>query len=283
MAYDLKAKIHVLKYGYERVTSDYGNRSFNFKGKKYSDFHKGVDLISKKYGTDYITSFADGKVVAIRDSIKGYDEKNSSGNYIHINHTNGYQTRYLHLKKGTLKVKKGDEVKQGQIIAFMNSSGFSTGNHLHFEIRKDGKHLDPKPFLLGEKKIVEVNQEQSTDKNNSSLEFKIGDKVIFTGYLYRDSYGNGKGQKRTNYLSTITKINPSGNCPYNINNGLGWVRSVDIKKCEVRYYTVKSGDTLWAISKKYYNDGSKYYKIAKANNLKSPYIIHSGQKLKIPF
>ena len=99
MAYNLNAKVHVLKNGNERVTSNYGNRSFKFNGKTYSGFHYGIDLISKKYGTDYIIAFADGVVSTIRNTVSGYSEEVSSGNYIIIKHNNGYDTRYLHDNK----------------------------------------------------------------------------------------------------------------------------------------------------------------------------------------
>ena len=62
MAYDLKSKVHVLKNGYERVTSNYGNRVLKFNSKTYNSFHAGIDLISKKYGKDYIIAFDDGKL-----------------------------------------------------------------------------------------------------------------------------------------------------------------------------------------------------------------------------
>lgn len=209
MAYNLNAKIHVLKNESERVTSDYGNRNLEFNGKTYSGFHYGIDLISKKYGTDYIIAFADGTVTSIRNTINGYSETYSSGNYIIIKHSNNYETRYLHLKKDSIKVKQGQKIKKGQIIAYMNSSGFSTGDHLHFEIRKNGKAINPKNYLLGKNKI----------ENN-------------------------------------------------------------LKKDTI-YHIVKSGESLWSIAEKYYNNGVKYKDIAKLNNIKAPYIIYPKQKIKI--
>ena len=56
---------------------------------------------------------------------------------------------------------------------------------------------------------------------------------------------------------------------------------VQIKKSTVKYHTVSSGDQLWAIAEKYYGNGTKYKEIAKLNNIKSPYTIYPGQKLKI--
>ena len=121
----------------------------------------------------------------------------------------------------------------------------------------------------------------------TGLKYKVGDKVKFTGVLYRDSYGNGAGQSRTNLDATIWLVNPKGTHPYNINNGLGWVKECDLKTSssggsDKRYYTVVRGDTLWGIAKRFYGNGSRYPEIAKANNIPNPDIIHVGQVLLIP-
>lgn len=65
--------------------------------------------------------------------------------------------------------------------------------------------------------------------NTTSTSFKKGDKIILNGYLYKDSAGNGKGAKKTNYKGTITIVNTKGKKPYHIDS-LGWVASGDIKK-----------------------------------------------------
>ena len=94
---------------------------------------------------------------------------------------------------------------------------------------------------------------------------------------------NGTGQSRTNLEATIYLTNPWSKCPYNINNGLGWVREEDLKPINSeRYYTVVHGDTIWAIVQRYYGNGSRYPGIAKANGISNPNIINVGQKLLIP-
>lgn len=69
----------------------------------------------------------------------------SYGYNILINHNNGFKTRYAHLSE--VKVSKGEKVEQGQVIALSGSTGFSTGPHLHFEVVKDGKRVNPIEYV----------------------------------------------------------------------------------------------------------------------------------------
>ena len=70
---------------------------------------------------------------------------NSYGNYVVIDHGDGISTVYAHASK--LLVSKGDTVKQGDVIAKVGTTGNSTGYHLHFEFRKNGKYTDPFEFI----------------------------------------------------------------------------------------------------------------------------------------
>lgn len=132
----------VLKNGYEYLTSKYGNRTYMYNGKQVSDFHLGVDLVSSKYGTDYIVAFADGTV-----TYAGYN--GSYGNVVYIDHGNGYQTRYAHQKY--LNVKVGQTVKKGDVLGYMGTTGNSTGNHVHFEVRINGNTVDPYDYVFNGK------------------------------------------------------------------------------------------------------------------------------------
>lgn len=116
------------------VSSRYGRRTDPFTGK--SSWHNGFD-IAGPIGTD-IMAVAGGVVV-----FSG--ENGGFGLFIEINHGNGYTTRYAHCDK--LKVKVGDVVTRGQLIAKMGNTGRSTGPHLHLEIHKDGKSLDPAKYI----------------------------------------------------------------------------------------------------------------------------------------
>ena len=98
--------------------------------------HGGVD-IQANYGTEILAS-ASGQV-----TVAGYH--GSYGNYVVINHGNGYQTLYAHAS--SLAVRVGQTVTQGQVIAYVGSTGVSTGNHCHFEIKRNGARQQPRDFF----------------------------------------------------------------------------------------------------------------------------------------
>ena len=85
----------------------------------------------------------------VRAAVEGVVElayfSESYGYNILINHNNGFKTRYAHLSE--VKVSKGEKVEQSQVIALSGSTGFSTGPHLHFEVVKDGKRVNPIEYV----------------------------------------------------------------------------------------------------------------------------------------
>lgn len=105
---------------------------------KINKLHAGVDF-SVPQGSG-IRAAAQGKVIYAGNRNDGY------GNQIVIDHGNGYITRYAHIRNGGMTVSEGDDVRDGQIIGEVGTTGKSTGPHLHFEIRKDnmwGEAIDP--------------------------------------------------------------------------------------------------------------------------------------------
>lgn len=102
-------------------------------------YHDGMDILSP-VGTDVIAT-ADGVVVEIERN------KKQSGTRIQIEHGDGYRTVYAHLSD--VLVRKGEEVKAGEVIARVGNTGMSFAPHLHYEITKDGEPLDPITFLGG--------------------------------------------------------------------------------------------------------------------------------------
>ncbi len=117
-----------------RISSSFGWRKDPFTGKK--KFHDGIDLAAKE-GTNVKASMA-GKVL-VTDDQSGY------GKVVVLDNGHGLTTLYAH--NSDILVKTGDWVKKGSTIAKVGSTGRSTGPHLHFEVRKDGKRLDPEKFL----------------------------------------------------------------------------------------------------------------------------------------
>ncbi len=118
-----------------RITSRFGPRKAPVAGA--SDYHKGVDVGAPK-GTP-IYAAAGGTVV-----ISTYNY--SAGNYVMINHGGGVYTVYMHASK--LLVEVGDKVKQGDKIALVGTTGYSTGNHLHFGVRINGTYYDPLNYVV---------------------------------------------------------------------------------------------------------------------------------------
>lgn len=114
----------------------------------YSLAHKAVDLGREHLTGEPVIAHTDGKVVFCQTgqkNNKGSKGNASYGNCVRIDHGYGYSTLYAHL--ATVKVKHGDKVEQGQVIGTMGNTGNSYGMHLHFELRKDGKHIDPTMYL----------------------------------------------------------------------------------------------------------------------------------------
>jgi murein DD-endopeptidase MepM/ murein hydrolase activator NlpD len=127
-------------------TSGYGVRSDPFKGR--AAMHAGIDLAGP-IGTP---------IYATADGIVGRSEWNAGGygNLVELDHGHGIQTRYGHLSKSL--VTAGQHVKRGDMIALMGSTGRSTGSHLHYEVRIDGKPVNPVPFLQSTSYLQSVQQ-----------------------------------------------------------------------------------------------------------------------------
>jgi len=143
---------HVLQNKYYNVTSPFGYRKDPFNS-SVNEFHNGVDLTGKNGAADYVLAFADGIVTYARNFVQGKTSTYPAGNYVVIQHENGYLTRYLHMAYNTVRVKTGDRVKKGEVIGYMGTTGSSTGVHLHFEVRLNNTPVDPVPFLLGQAAI----------------------------------------------------------------------------------------------------------------------------------
>lgn len=119
-----------------RLSSGFGWRNVSVNGNRY---HGGVDLAAP-FGTP-VTAARSGTVV--RAGWWG-----TYGNVVVVDHGDGSETRYAHLS--AVGVRVGEALRQGDVLGRVGSTGASTGPHLHFEVRFDGRAVDPLPYLGGQ-------------------------------------------------------------------------------------------------------------------------------------
>ena len=121
-----------IKWGW--MSSAFGYRTDPFTGKRA--WHGGVDFAGKE----------DSDIVAVASGVVTWSgTRYGYGNLVEVNHGDGYTTRYAHCK--SLLVAVGDVVEKGQRLAAMGSTGRSTGPHVHYEVRKQGKPVNPKKYI----------------------------------------------------------------------------------------------------------------------------------------
>jgi murein DD-endopeptidase MepM/ murein hydrolase activator NlpD len=126
-------------------SSSYGYRREPFNG--HAAFHAGIDYPGNR--GQAILAAAAGKVSFV-------GQRSGYGNVVEVNHGNGLMTRYAHLSGFNARV--GQQVNRGEQIARMGSTGRSTGDHLHFEVRRGGEPINPRRFLEAAKDVLQVQQ-----------------------------------------------------------------------------------------------------------------------------
>ena len=126
---DIEAEIGFANPTVGVLTSSFGERN--------GRMHNGIDI-----GADANTEIyaAESGVVTFAGTASGY------GNYVVISHNNGYETAYAHCN--SISVAEGDTVEKGQVIAYVGSTGNSTGPHLHFEVKENGEFSDPLDYVV---------------------------------------------------------------------------------------------------------------------------------------
>ena len=134
-----------------RMASGYGYRIHPiYKTRK---MHAGMDF-SAKTGTE-IYATGDGVISKVRRSKRGY------GNHVKINHGFGYETLYAHMSKYI--VRKGQKVKRGEVIGYVGNTGTSVAPHLHYEVHKDKRKINPVNFYYNDlnpeeyEKMIEIS------------------------------------------------------------------------------------------------------------------------------
>jgi hypothetical protein len=129
-----KPSIAPVEMSKAEISSGFGQRLNPLT--KQEQFHTGIDF--KLEEGEPVVATADGVI-----SISTFDS--GHGNYIVIEHDETYSTRYSHLKSALIKT--GDKIKKGELIGYVGNTGLSVGPHLHYEISKNGKQVDPKDYL----------------------------------------------------------------------------------------------------------------------------------------
>jgi len=157
---------------FRRISSHFALRRFHPVLRIYRQ-HKGTDYVAQR-GTP-VSCVAKGKITYV-------GRKNQVGKHVQIKHDFGYTTTYGHLNEYAKKIKKGDKIKQGQIVGYVGSTGVATGPHLHFAIKQHGKYFNFIKFKnrasKGISKSKIVSFKQIADKLNEKVEVKLKETQI---------------------------------------------------------------------------------------------------------
>ena len=170
-----------------KITSNYGNRQYYYKGKLIKGFHNGIDIVPSPCNNNEILAFADGVVTSVQKTGVQY----GTGCYVRLKHNNGLYTLYYHLKSGSVCVNVGDKVRKGQKLGIIGTTGKSTGIHLHFQIDKGSSKtsINPYDYLFNDKIFIEEKIEEYLSKVNKP------DILLMVKKTIRGDYGNGQTRK----------------------------------------------------------------------------------------
>ena len=186
----------VIKSGQEQITLYFGNQILN--GKPY--YHEGIDVVRQGNRLDTIVAAEKGKVTKIVTNVIGRDVSKGYGNYVELEHGDNTITRYCHLKYGSIKVKVGQIVTKEQEIGYMGDTGYTFGAHLHFQVIKAGKTIDPLPYLKDQKKLVAYDVNTYTKGNCivtvDVLNVRKGPGKNYAILRYPDLTDNAKAQMK---------------------------------------------------------------------------------------
>jgi len=232
--------------------------------------HKGVDL-GWREDEDQNKVYANCKGV-VETVVDGLDTmpvtSGSWGNYVLVKHPNGMYSRYCHLRKGTIKVKRGQTVDENTQLGVIGESGSVTARHLHFEVQKtvsSSTRIDPTPYLT---KAIYVEEKKEETKNETVYTVVAGDTLIGIARKYNTTY-----QKLAEYNNISN--------PNLINVGQK-IRIPNAFPVTTKKYVVQSGDTLSSIARKYGTSWQTLYNANKAVIGSNPDLIKPGQVLIIP-
>ena len=116
------------------LSSPYGYRNDPFHGRR--TWHQGIDFAGRE----------GAEIIAVASGVVSFSgERSGYGNIVEVSHGNGLKTRYAHNRENVVSV--GDLVRRGDTVALMGSTGRSTGPHVHFEVYKHGRPVDPSSYI----------------------------------------------------------------------------------------------------------------------------------------
>lgn len=208
-------------------------------GYRGSGYHTGID-IKAQAGEDVYAAFSG--VVRLSKPYSGY------GNVIVIRHANGLETVYSHNSRNL--VTSGDVVAKGDVIAKAGRTGRATTEHVHFEVRISGQYINPNLLV-------------DTDRHS------LQDKKL---YIYK------RGSKITASHNDPSSVKSEVVKSQSTSSTSAKSSSAPTASSEAQYHTVKSGDTLGAIAKRY---GTSVSALCRLNGIKTTTILRLKQKIRV--
>lgn len=210
----MATKCRILKGGYCEITQYYGGENN----------HLGIDIVGKNYTIDTVLAHTSGTVVLIQTgqvNNQGSTGNASYGNFVKINHGNGYYTLYAHLNNVSVKV--GDKVKIGQELGEMGNTGNSYGSHTHFEVFKNNVRVNPLEYL--DKDLFNsVTESVTRDENKNQLRVNVDNlRVRKEASINSEIIGAAKQNAIYNFYE---KVNKDGYTWYRIDDN-EWVANKD--------------------------------------------------------
>lgn len=144
-----------LERGFLRVPLSYARITSRFSDAR---MHPVLHEVRPHYGVDYAAPIGTPVMVTASGTITRMSNTRANGNFVEVRHSNGYKTYYLHLSRFNKKFREGSSVNQGDVIAYVGSTGYSTGPHLDYRIQRDGRWLNPLSFIAESPKMKEDNK-----------------------------------------------------------------------------------------------------------------------------
>ncbi len=242
-----------------KVTSNFGQR--------WGRLHAGLDI--KVYIGDTIRSAFDGKVRITQYQASGY------GYYVVIRHPNGLETVYGHLSK--IIAKENQIVRAGEVIGLGGNTGRSTGSHLHFETRLCGTPINPALMFDFENQDVVSNSfvyHGGAITRSSSVASKNAKKVEADNAKRNAEVAENTSEENIQSQTPAEEVQTT---VATARQSKKQTKRQTTKKKQETAYSVKDGDNLYNIAKKY---NTTVDKLCKLNGIKESAPIRKGQKIK---